>query len=88
MAKSTFKNPKDIKLPQVKMTLTTRIGGEILEEEIDYNESFMAEVIVAIRNGKSPASAIAFLADAGQTMIAFNSSYDIVRNNRIGDRNK
>lgn len=73
------------KLETVKMRLITEVEGVTFTEEIDSQEKFMADLIVAIRNGRSPANALAYLADVGFDHLE-DPKYKISRSNRIGHR--
>lgn len=70
---------------EVKMRLITQVGSQTFEEEICVEEKFMVDLIIAIRNGKSPADALSFLADVGSDNLK-DPEVQISRANRIGSR--
>ncbi len=73
------------RLESVRMRLVTEVEGHVFEEKIGYNEKFMADLIVAIRNNKSPADALSFLADVGSDHLN-DPEVQIAKANRMGTR--
>lgn len=69
------------KIEDITLKLVLTVGDHTYEGMIDNNELFMVDLMTAIRNGRDPADALAFLADEGSRRCPLHS---VARQNRIG----